>query len=508
MVDRARRTQRLRAQRRRPADRRPRPRPRASSPAGGHLLRDRGPGPGPAGAPARPRRQALPALRPPLLVRAGVRRPPRPLQLPELRRRPPRARPRGDGDRAPRDDAGRGRACGRPRARRSSSSPSPASTTSTTRSPRSRRRCGSASRSSARSGALASVQAAFGRVETIEVAGTPVSILLIKNPAGANEVLRTLRLEAAPGTRRRPRPLDRAQRPDRRRPRRLLGLGRRLRADRGGRPPDRLRRAPGRRRSPCGSSTPGVDPAAIDDRALDRALARPRRRGGRRPAVRAADLHRADRASPAARRARAGAGVLAMSAPAARLGGRLARRRVRRLRRRPAGLGGARRRGRPGRCSSSARGPGGCRCDLARAGFDVVAVDSASELIDELAHARRGGRARGRGRLRRRPPSSSSVASSRPIIAPMQLMHLLGGAGGRAAVLTRGARPPAPRRGLRRRAARRRDRRRRRGRLELLPDVRELDGWVCSSLPLEVAVGRWRDRGPPAAPARQPRAAS
>src|SRR5262249_11427060 len=46
-------------------------------------------------------------------------------------------------------------------------------------------------------GALASIQAAFGRVETIEVAGTPVSILLIKNPAGANEVLRTLGLEAA-----------------------------------------------------------------------------------------------------------------------------------------------------------------------------------------------------------------------------------------------------------------------------------------------------------------------
>jgi UDP-N-acetylmuramyl tripeptide synthase len=33
-------------------------------------------------------------------------------------------------------------------------------------------------------------------VETIEVEGKPVSILLIKNPAGANEVLRTLRLEA------------------------------------------------------------------------------------------------------------------------------------------------------------------------------------------------------------------------------------------------------------------------------------------------------------------------
>jgi UDP-N-acetylmuramyl tripeptide synthase len=43
---------------------------------------------------------------------------------------------------------------------------------------------------------LESVEAAFGRVETVEVGGLPVSILLIKNPAGANEVLRTLRLEA------------------------------------------------------------------------------------------------------------------------------------------------------------------------------------------------------------------------------------------------------------------------------------------------------------------------
>jgi UDP-N-acetylmuramyl tripeptide synthase len=43
--------------------------------------------------------------------------------------------------------------------------------------------------------ALAEMRAAFGRVETIDVGGTSVSILLIKNPAGANEVLRTLRLE-------------------------------------------------------------------------------------------------------------------------------------------------------------------------------------------------------------------------------------------------------------------------------------------------------------------------
>jgi UDP-N-acetylmuramyl tripeptide synthase len=44
--------------------------------------------------------------------------------------------------------------------------------------------------------ALGEMRAAFGRVETIEVAGVPVSILLIKNPAGANEVLRTLLLES------------------------------------------------------------------------------------------------------------------------------------------------------------------------------------------------------------------------------------------------------------------------------------------------------------------------
>jgi UDP-N-acetylmuramyl tripeptide synthase len=44
--------------------------------------------------------------------------------------------------------------------------------------------------------ALGEMRAAFGRVETIAVGDASVSILLIKNPAGANEVLRTLLLEA------------------------------------------------------------------------------------------------------------------------------------------------------------------------------------------------------------------------------------------------------------------------------------------------------------------------
>jgi lipid II isoglutaminyl synthase (glutamine-hydrolysing) len=42
---------------------------------------------------------------------------------------------------------------------------------------------------------LEGTAAVFGRVETIPVAGRDVSILLVKNPAGANEVLRTLTLE-------------------------------------------------------------------------------------------------------------------------------------------------------------------------------------------------------------------------------------------------------------------------------------------------------------------------
>jgi UDP-N-acetylmuramyl tripeptide synthase len=42
---------------------------------------------------------------------------------------------------------------------------------------------------------LQTVAAAFGRAETLQVGDRPLSILLVKNPAGANEVLRTLALE-------------------------------------------------------------------------------------------------------------------------------------------------------------------------------------------------------------------------------------------------------------------------------------------------------------------------
>ncbi len=46
-------------------------------------------------------------------------------------------------------------------------------------------------------GGLQAVRAAFGRSETVQVAGAELSMLLIKNPAGANEILRTLALERA-----------------------------------------------------------------------------------------------------------------------------------------------------------------------------------------------------------------------------------------------------------------------------------------------------------------------
>lgn len=45
---------------------------------------------------------------------------------------------------------------------------------------------------------LSGMKAVFGRVERIQLGETVLSILLVKNPAGANEVIRTLALEPAP----------------------------------------------------------------------------------------------------------------------------------------------------------------------------------------------------------------------------------------------------------------------------------------------------------------------
>src|SRR6185436_16493548 len=42
---------------------------------------------------------------------------------------------------------------------------------------------------------LEETAAAFGRAETVSLGGRDLLLLLVKNPAGANEVLRTLALE-------------------------------------------------------------------------------------------------------------------------------------------------------------------------------------------------------------------------------------------------------------------------------------------------------------------------
>ena len=88
-------------------------------------------------APARLRRQALPPLRPPVRLRARLRRPSRPLLVRQLRRVAAQPRRRRDRDLAARHERLDGRRADPARRARASSCPSPASTTSTTPSPRS-----------------------------------------------------------------------------------------------------------------------------------------------------------------------------------------------------------------------------------------------------------------------------------------------------------------------------------------------------------------------------------
>ncbi len=130
-------------------------------------------------------------------------------------------------------------------------------------------------------------------------------------------------------------------------------------------------------------------------------------------------------------------------------------------------------------------GTGRVALDLARAGLDVTAVDDAGELLAELD--------------RRSAAAGLAVATVEAdartielgqrfaaVLAPMQLLHLMGGASGRRRVLDRVAAhlepggifaaalladqlPSGPY-----------------GIGSLLPDVREVDGWIYSSLPLRV----------------------
>ena len=256
------------------------------------------------------------------------------------------------------------------------------------------------------------MEAVFGRVETIEVDGTPVSILLIKNPAGANEVLRTLQLEAG----------DDGARLDL-----WIALNDRI-AD--GRDVSWVWDADfellaGRvRRVVCaGTRAPemalrlkyaGVDPAAIEvvhaiERSLDRAIAGADGRLFALPTYTA--LLELRTLLPSRGLA---PGLLAMTEPdSARRGGDLARRRVRRLRRRPRAVVRARRRGGRARCSTSAAGTGRVALHLAARGPSRSRrVDRDDDLLAALRRARRRrglrGRDGGRRRARLRPRRAAS----------------------------------------------------------------------------------------------------
>ena len=382
--------------------------------------------------------QALPPLRRPVRLRRDLPRPPRPLPLPELRRAAPGARGAAERRRPRRARAARASRCARRRARSPSRSRCPASTTSTTRSAPPalalalgaplRRRRGRAGRRS---------QAAFGRAETLRVGGRELTILLVKNPAGANEVLRTLALD--PGEHDLLGVLN-----DRTADGRdvSLGLGRRLRGPRAARAARDVQRHArrGARAAPevrGRADRPHRGAAAARDARSTRRCAGD---GGRLVALPTytAMLELRD----AARRARRRAGVLRVTPAQAAVD--LARRRVRRLRRRPAAVARARRRRGRRRRARRRRGHRPRR----------------AATWPRRGHPRR--RARHRrprccarcGSARPGCPSETVVGDARDfdlgerfglIIVPMQTVQLLGGPAGRAAFLRLRASPPRSR---------------------------------------------------------------
>jgi SAM-dependent methyltransferase len=141
---------------------------------------------------------------------------------------------------------------------------------------------------------------------------------------------------------------------------------------------------------------------------------------------------------------------------------------------------------RPGPVLELGAGTGRVALHLASRGHQVVALDSDPLLLAALA-----ARARERGlEVETRRAEAGELGSEGDrfglILAPMQLLHLLG-ADERARVLAACERALSPG-GLFAAALLDEARPLRGGPAEPLPDVREIDGWIHSSLPLDVAV--------------------
>ena len=225
----------LRPECRRPA--RGRPRPRALE---RHVLRRGGRLAGAPGAPARVRLEALPPLRPSLRVRGRLPRPPGPLPLPQLR---PQAAGRSGGchARQPARDEGRRGGAAHARGRDVAAAPPARPLQRLQRARRGgiRVRAGRAGRARAR-GTRARRRRLRARRD--HPGRRAAGLDPAREEPGGRE-----RGAANPHARgRRHRPVARAERQDRRRPRRELDLGRRLRGARGaGQARDLLRHARG-----------------------------------------------------------------------------------------------------------------------------------------------------------------------------------------------------------------------------------------------------------------------
>ena len=284
--------------------------------------------------------------------------------------------------------------------------------------------------------ALGSMEAVFGRVETIEVDGKPVSILLIKNPAGANEVLRTLLLEAnasgdgaastsgSPSTTGSP---TAGTSP---------GSGTRTSSCWPARSARWPARAPGPPRWRCASSTP----------ACHRRRSRSRRRSTARSIERSprptARCSRCPPTRPCSSSAPCWRSEAWRGGTGRELGGHLARGRMRRLRGGPPRLGAA-----GGRVDGPVLelgcGTGRVALHLAGRGHEVWAVDADAALLEALQ-----ARAAAQGlSVRAVCADVRALELDREfelILAPMQLLQMLGSAAARRAALERAAGHLAP----------------------------------------------------------------
>jgi SAM-dependent methyltransferase len=142
---------------------------------------------------------------------------------------------------------------------------------------------------------------------------------------------------------------------------------------------------------------------------------------------------------------------------------------------------------RPGGVLDLGAGTGRVTLPLAAAGHPVTAVDLDRELLAAL-ESRAGDRGLAVDTVRADVRSLELDRSFPLILAPMQLLHIVGGAAGRRRLLGSAARhlraggrlcavvieEPLPLGS---------------GRPDPVPDVREVGGWIHSSLPAEVTIG-------------------